>query len=413
MFKSRLYWLLCLMNIAIFPRLVANSLIGEGHLKRDTLPYLSQFTALCDTLSTYFYNPSFIATEFPTLKKTYSEKVEQVKDPQTFSLVVNDLLKKFHTSHTAYYTPADGAYYHLAGIFNFLPAVKKQFKGAPIQYPSIGLLTERTPQGLKVAGVLHGSQAEAAGFQCGDYLLSQNGAPYQLDHLQDLVGTPVRFTLIRNGELLVRSVVPEMINPQDELEDASRASIRVIRHQEREFGYIRLWSFAGERYYELLKESVLFGELKETEALILDLRGGWGGANPEYLNLFNKAVPVMTFRAKDGQTFSYDSQWRKPVVLLVDKSVRSGKEVLAFGFRKYQIGKVIGTQTAGALTGGRVFIMPGGNLLYLAVNMASIDGEILEGKGVDPDIFITDNPGTPEDEVLDRALQFLTESAKK
>ena len=83
-----------------------------------------------------------------------------------------------------------------------------------------------------------------------------------------------------------------------------------------------------------------------------------------------------------------DSQWRKPVVLLVDGGTRSGKEILAHGFRTYGIGPVVGGRTAGAVTAGRLFRLSNDDLLYVAVADARVDGERLEGRGVEPDIEV-------------------------
>lgn len=377
------------------------------------LSYPELFEALTDTIAAYFYNPEFIKNQFPELTARYAAKVNKVQGQVAFSLLVNDYLDEFKVSHTTYYTPQDNSYYHLSAIFSFLPAVQKIFDGLDIQYPSIGLLTDRDRDGVKVTGVLPGSSAETAGFSTGDYLLSQNGEPYNPVGLRDLVGETVVFGIARQKDQMELRATPELINPQQELEEACRQSARLLEADGKKIAYIRLWSFAGEQYYDLLKEQVLYGALKDAESLILDLRGGWGGANPEYLNLFNASVPVMEFTGRDGQSFSYDSQWRKPVCLLTDGSVRSGKEILAFGFRKYDIGKVIGAKTAGAVTGGRVFFLPDNSLLYLAVNIATVDGQILEGAGVIPDIIAPDHPLTPADETLEAAKQFLMSESKK
>ncbi|PHN05712.1 S41 family peptidase [Flavilitoribacter nigricans] len=373
----------------------------------DTVPSVQQLDLICDTVARYFYDENFIVDRFPGIRQRYRAMVLDQPVPEDLPDLVNTMLQEFETSHTAFYTHDDDAYYHLASIFYFLPAVKHLFGDEEIRYKSIGLLTQRDRSGYRVSSVLSGSPAETAGFREGDLLLQLNGQPYSFSQLQELEVGEHQFTIARDGQRLQLQVTPQLINPQAELEEASRQSARLIPQEAHQLAYIRLWSFAGERYYELLKEQVLFGTLKDADALILDLRGGWGGANPEYLNLFNQQVPVMAFRGRDGQAFTYDSQWRKPVVLLVDESVRSGKEILAFGFRKYQLGAVIGTTTAGAVTGGRVFILPDQNLLYLAVNMARVDGEILEGRGVEPDLIIEDRPETPEDEVLEGAVRYL------
>lgn len=124
-------------------------------------------------------------------------------------------------------------------------------------------------------------------------------------------------------------IKPEEFIPNEMFENAMRKSARVISHKGTDVGYVHVWSFAGERYYELLKE-IISTQLASAKALVIDLRYGPGGANPEYLNLFNGRIPVIKQKLRNGQSWTNDPQWRKPVVLLVDDDTRSGKEIFAF-----------------------------------------------------------------------------------
>ena len=57
-------------------------------------------------------------------------------------------------------------------------------------------------------------------------------------------------------------------------------------------------------------------------------------------------------------------------------------------YKRERQGPLIGTRTAGAVSAAAAFAMPGGNLLYLAVTGLEVDGEIVEGVGVAPDIEV-------------------------
>jgi carboxyl-terminal processing protease len=102
-------------------------------------------------------------------------------------------------------------------------------------------------------------------------------------------------------------------------------------------------------------------------------------------------------------------KWRKPVVMLVNGGTRSGREVLAYGFKKYRIGEVIGTRTKGAVLAATAFLI-GSGLLLLAVEDVRVDGERLEGVGVAPTIEV--RPGQASvgghDPQLDRAVAVLS-----
>ena len=83
---------------------------------------------------------------------------------------------------------------------------------------------------------------------------------------------------------------------------------------------------------------------------------------------------------RSGASEFEDVKWRKPVAMLVNGGTRSGKEVLAYGFRKYRLGEVIGTRTEGAVLAATAFLI-GAGLLLLAVEDVLVDGERLEGVG--------------------------------
>jgi carboxyl-terminal processing protease len=304
------------------------------------------------------------------------------------------MLSELNTSHTHFYTKFEPAYYQLLGIFKdgFWKETKKFFPNGNLEYTGIGVFTKDINSRTFVAAILDGSPAAKAGLKVGDLVLAVDGNKYQpIQSFVDKVDKEVEVAIQRTPELdTIKkiTVIPKKLNPSTVFLDAMRKSIEIIERDGRKIGYIHIWSYAGEQYQQLLEEEIAFGKLKEADSLILDLRDGWGGANPNYLNIFTEKVPIMTQVRRDGTRTNLDFQWRKPVVMVVNNGTRSGKEILAYGFKQYEIGKVIGTKTAGAVVGGRPFLLQDGNLLYLAVVDVFVNGERLEGKGVTPDIEV-------------------------
>ena len=119
----------------------------------------------------------------------------------------------------------------------------------------------------------------------------------------------------------------------------------------------------------------------------------------------------MTLTERDGDRDVVNGRWRKPVVLLINGGTRSGKEVLAHGFKKYALGHVVGTRSAGALLAGRAYLMSDGSLLLLAVADVSVDGERLEGRGVTPTVTVPFDIRYAQgsDPQLARAIELLTQ----
>jgi carboxyl-terminal processing protease len=129
--------------------------------------------------------------------------------------------------------------------------------------------------------------------------------------------------------------------------------------------------------------------------------------------VFNTYGPTLALTGRNGTTNLVGYRWGKPVAMLVNGGTRSGKEVLAYGFKKNGFGQVIGERTAGALLAGTAFLLPDGSLLILAVEDAAVDGERIEGKGVPPSIEVPFDIryAAGKDPQLDKAIAVLADGA--
>jgi carboxyl-terminal processing protease len=379
--------------------------------------YAAAFDEVWQTVRDHFFDPGLRGLDWAAVKEQYAPRAAQAASMRAFAEVVNAMLDELQTSHTAFYTPLDPAYHQLLSIFAAGPLgdeIRALYPDGAVSYPGIGIFTEEVDGQTFVSGVLEGGPAHAAGLLAGDRIEGVAGAPFEpIASFEGRVGQDVTITVQRTAgaapmDLTVR---PAQLEPEAALLTAMEQSIRLIEAGGRRVGYVHAWSYAGEAFHELLQGEVAFGALKDADALVLDLRGGWGGASPTYLNLFNPRVPALTQVGRDGQANTFDFQWRKPVALLVDGGSRSGKEVLAYGFKKYGLGPVGGAKTAGAVVGGRPFLIRGGMLLYLAVADTRVDGERLEGRGIVPDVEVPFSLPYAEgrDPQLDAAVRLLAD----
>jgi carboxyl-terminal processing protease len=196
--------------------------------------------------------------------------------------------------------------------------------------------------------------------------------------------------------------------------DAMKNSVKIIDCQGTKVGYVHIWSYAGEDYQDQL-EAELDSRLHDADALVIDLRNGWGGASPAYLRPF--LVPSMTtiWRDRDGKEMRHEEAWTKPVALLVNENTRSGKELLTYYFQKAHRGLVVGNRTAGAVLPGKPFVLSDGSILYLAVADGSIDGKRPEGNGIMPDVevpFVIEYAGG-KDPKMERAVDVAAQAVDR
>lgn len=360
-----------------------------------------------------FYDRNMKGKDWDSISDRHRRDYLASRTPKQRSQAINAMLAELDASHMLHATPDEPAYYQLVDIFSFglRRELPKVFPNG-ISYPGIGVFTREIDGKTFVTGVLAGLAAAKAGLLVGDEILTVDGAPFEpVASFRGKVGGAVTMSIRRerDGPVSVVTLVPEQIEPDKAFQTAMRDSARIIEANGKRLGYIHVWSYAGQDYQSILEDELSTGKLKDAEALIWDLRDGWGGAHPRYLDLFNARAPDMTMIDREGDTSVASFKWRKPAALLINAGTRSGKEVLTYGFKKYGLGEVIGTRTAGALLAGRGYLLSDASFLMVAVNDVKVDGERLEGKGVEPTIEVPfEIPyAAGRDPQLEKAIEVL------
>ena len=135
-----------------------------------------------------------------------------------------------------------------------------------------------------ITGVIQGTPAQQAGLLAGDEIVFADGAPFQpVQSFRGKVGREVVLGLRRAGAFMQISVTPVDIEPNKMFLDGLKASARIIRANGRSIGYVHVWCYAGSVYQRTLEHLLSQSPLNDADALIWDLRDGWGGAIPSIL----------------------------------------------------------------------------------------------------------------------------------
>jgi carboxyl-terminal processing protease len=376
----------------------------------------ANFDQVWELVRDRFYDPRLNGLDWQGQRARFRPEAATASTREDAAVVINAMLAKLGASHTHFYTPDDPAYYQLADIFVFAlehRGLERVFPQGEVSYPGIGIFTEADDQGRTfVTGVIDGAPAHAAGVLLGDEIVSADGSPFRpVASFRGKVGSPVSLQIRRStGEAPIAiSVSPADLRPSEMFLRGLKASARVIATDRAKIGYVHVWSYASHKMQSALEDLMSEGPLKDADALVWDLRGGWGGAQPEYLDLFNPRAPTMKITDRNGATGFVDVKWRKPVAALINEGTRSGKEVLAYGFKAYRLGELVGHRTEGAVLAATAFLIGNDGLLLLAVEDVLVDGQRLEGIGVTPTIEVPFDSryaagGDPQ---LDRAVQVL------
>ena len=320
---------------------------------------------------------------------TYQKlKAEAQRVPNLDALsseVLNPFLATLGVSHTAFFTRADLAYYLLRSLFTY----------RDIERPKVHHIGIQLTRDHVIREVFDGLPAAKAGLWRGDRLTAVDGQPYR--SVEQYAGART-VTVTRGGKSRTVPVRPVHRSVTASLRDATDASVRTLRRGTKRVGYIHLWVGTFDETRERFAAHVR--KMKDVDGMIVDLRGGFGGAGHGHLDPFfadrsTYFAPVVHPRAGKVERHPATPQtnpdyYAGPLVVLINEGTRSGKESLAYQFKKTGRAKLVGTTTKGAFTAGKgVFAdRNDGYQLYLAVAEWRPDGIRIEGVGVAPDVRV-------------------------
>ena len=376
----------------------------------------ADFDQVWELVRDRFYDPRLNGLDWNEERALFRPRAASAGSREEAAAAINAMLAKLNASHTHYYTSDDPAYYQLADIFAGAlehRGLGRIFPRGEVSYPGIGVFTDADNQGRTfVTGVIDGAPAHTAGVLAGDEILSADDLPFRpVGSFRGKAGSPVSLQIRRapGAAPIAIGVTPADLHPNDMFLRSLKESARVIVADKTRIGYVHVWSYASRRVQFALEELMAEGALKDADALVFDLRGGWGGAQPQYLDLFNPRAPTMQLKDRNGETDFVDVKWRRPVAMLINQGTRSGKEVLAYGFKEYRLGELVGVRTEGAVLAATAFLIGDDGLLLLAVEDVLVDGARLEGVGVEPtiDVQFDWRYAAGRDPQLDRAVQVL------
>lgn len=354
--------------------LVPLSLIPSKHAlaqptaSGDSCQAVADASVILSVVTEQFYDRRFNGLNWSQEVANTVEAIECDEAPVAVAERINALLSRLEASHTAVYSQQDLDYWGLNSLFYF-----DGLDGYTLPFP--GIWATRHDDAWFVSYVLNGSAAEAAGVRAGDELVRLNGQAFAPT---EFVAGDNQLEISSDGNmtqtLTVTAPVQSVMNA---FVDASAASAQILTidssGEEKSAGYYRIWA-ARDQIQRDFQDAVERYTVAEVDALIVDLRGGFGGTSEEYL------API---RFMQGQR-------PIPVYFLIDDTVRSGKELLAGAVRRDELGTLVGATTAGYYLSGRMNrLLDERYFLYVAVRkFPTPDSGEIEGVGVEPDVEV-------------------------
>ena len=267
---------------------------------------------------------------------------------------------------------------------------------------------------IQIVNIIDGTPAQFSNLQAGDIILDIDGkeaSGLSVSEVANLVrgpvNTTVQLTILRNNDKFVKKIVRKEIK------------IKTVKSSVKDkIGYIQINSFIGSTTPNEFLEAA--EKTKDTEGLVIDLRGNTGGLLPNAIFIANLFIPegnLVSIVGRNGykydiQAQATDFEINKPVVILVDGASASASEIFSGAMKDYNRAKLIGTRTFGKGMVQKIFPMENETGLNLTVaKYLTPSGTDINQKGIEPDYevhFTEKNIRNQEDVQLNAARNILS-----
>jgi len=152
------------------------------------------------------------------------------------------------------------------------------------------------------------------------------------------------------------------------------------------------------------------------KGLIIDGRGNGGGnVSPMIIERLRREMVMaeMMRGYEEGRTVP-EATFHGPMVLLINYASASDGDMFPYQFKTLKLGTIIGTRTWGGVVGirGTLPFIDGGilNKPEFAHYSAEESKWVIEGHGVDPDIYVDNDPSleySGKDQQLEKAIEVI------
>ncbi|MGD8357891.1 MAG: LpqB family beta-propeller domain-containing protein [Lysobacterales bacterium] len=250
----------------------------------------------------------------------------------------------------------------------------------------------------------------------GDYVLSIDGQeltttlnPYKL--LTDRGSQPVELRV--NSKPTTdgaRRILADPISSErklDYLEWVQHNYDYVTKKTDGKVGYLHIPDMGEDGIYEFIKW--FYPQLRK-QGLVVDVRSNGGGNVSQMIlrRLMQKPLGY-GYQAHSEWTDPYPhTAFNGPMAALISENSASDGDIFPYFFREAGLGPLIGKRTWGGVVGisGHGPLLDGGTVYVPEYGMGGKNGEwVIEGKGVSPDIEVSNDPTGKGDAQLDRGIQ--------
>lgn len=356
----------------------------------------------------FFYDPNMHGLDWPALRTRYGALIDVCVTRWDVNFVIGELIGELSASHS----------YRGGGDLEDEPSRGVGLLGVDWELADghyrIGHIVRAAAWETEARSPLAEPALEV---NEGDYVLAVNGIPLDPSRspyaaFDGLAGQTVALSV--NSKPTAdgaREVVVETIRSENRLRNLQWIESnrqKVAEASGGRIGYVFVPDTGVNGQSELVRQ---FYNQAALDGMIIDERFNAGGQMPDrFVELLTRRRSGYV-RSRYGRDPWLSSMSRTgPTVMLVNSWAGSGGDAFPFLFRDAKVGPIIGTRTWGGLIGisGGHGLIDGGYVTVPTAGLYTTDGKwMLEGRGLEPDIEVVDDPalmmdgGDPQ---LDRAI---------
>ncbi|HGY55869.1 MAG TPA: protease [Caldithrix abyssi] len=367
----------------------------------------------------FFYAPNMHGQDWPAVREKYKALLPYVNHRNDLTYIIGEMVGELNVGHA----------YVAGGDRPQPPRIKTGLLGAVLKKdPASGY--------FRIEKILNGqnwdknlvSPLQAIGVEAreGDYILAVDGQATKdlrniYSALVNKAGKQVRLTLNSKPQTVgQREVTVIPIADESSLYYYNWVQGNIEKVNEAtggKVGYIHIPDMGNRGLNEFVKH--YYPQLTK-KALIIDVRGNGGGfVSPQIIERLRREIAMITIARNTIPQPEPSGLFYGPMVALADEYSASDGDIFTYRFKKYKLGKVVGKRTWGGVVGirGPLPLIDGGQLYKPEFSRYNVEGDkwIMEGVGVEPDIFVDNDPAKEYagiDEQLNKAIEVILEELK-
>lgn len=395
---------------------------------------LNTFVKVWETINEHYFDGTFNNNDWAKIRIEYQPRLEKIETDAELHQMLSEMIGSLNVSHLAIVLPEAFEAINEAKIeAREREKLRAETDGDEeseeninadieddLRTYGIGIDVRLINDRVIITRVEKGSSGESAGLKLGYEIKNINGVdlpeliklvdkhtvnstrvrrflPFELvnSFLNGESDSSVELTYINEQDKPVEVVVPRLPIESTLVSMGENFPPSHLIFESRSLGeginYIRFNNFS---LSVLDKFCNAVGNMKDNEALVIDLRGNVGGIIGISIGLAgmltDKEISLGTSIYRVGEeALTASSKLRNfagPVAILVDEVSVSSAEIFSVAMQDAKRGRIFGKTTAGeTLPAISVDLETGASLMFPIANYRSPSGKFLEGVGVKPD----------------------------